>query len=421
MSEPVITASGLGKRYRIGGREPYLALRDALANAINPAAWRKLRTRRPLVWALRDISFAVERGEVVGIVGNNGAGKSTLLKILTRITVPTEGSAELRGRVGSLLEVGTGFHPELTGRENIYLNGAILGMRKTEIDRKFDAIVEFSEVSKFLDTPIKHYSSGMYIRLAFAVAAHLETEILLVDEVLAVGDAGFQKKCLNKLDSVAREGRTILFVSHNMGAIRRLCGKGIWIQEGRIAHIGPAGETIDRYLASFENDGSRQAGFFDLSSRNDRSGNGKIRFKTVRLIGDGGEARDHFEFYEPFEIEFEIECERKMPSFFVGFSILSSDGTTLFSSHHPDTAALREAVPGKAVLSCRLEPNQLKPGEYMLQMGIADFATWESYDWFYSIGRLTIESGSGKYSAKLDGRPGYLHPMLEWKWRGESS
>ncbi|MCS7047887.1 MAG: ABC transporter ATP-binding protein [Verrucomicrobiae bacterium] len=244
MSEVAIRVENLGKQYRLGPRERYKALRDVLANPFrrSPPA--------ETFWALRDVSFEVQRGEVVGVIGRNGAGKSTLLKILSQITEPTTGSAEIHGRVGSLLEVGTGFHPELTGRENIFLNGAILGMRKKEIESKFDEIVAFAEVEKFIDTPVKHYSSGMRMRLAFAVAAHLEPEILLVDEVLAVGDASFQKKCLGKMGDVAKQGRTVLFVSHNMGAIEVLCHRAFLLEEGKLFAEGPPKPVIQQYLAS---------------------------------------------------------------------------------------------------------------------------------------------------------------------------
>jgi ABC-type polysaccharide/polyol phosphate transport system ATPase subunit len=247
MSEIVIRVEGLGKRYRVGERERYLALRDVLTRLL--ASPLRLRNRRPVdfLWALRNINFDISRGEVVGLIGRNGAGKSTLLKILARITRPTEGWADLTGRVGSLLEVGTGFHPELTGRENVYLSGAILGMRKKEIARKFDEIVSFAEVERFLDTPLKHYSSGMQMRLAFAVAAHLEPEILLVDEVLAVGDLQFQKKCLGKMGDVAKTGRTIVFVSHQMNQIRRLCKRVFWIDGGRIRETGPTAPVLGAY------------------------------------------------------------------------------------------------------------------------------------------------------------------------------
>jgi ABC-type polysaccharide/polyol phosphate transport system ATPase subunit len=251
MSETVILAEGLGKRYRVGERERYLALRDVLTRAIT-APFRGGWRRRPTdhLWALRDVSFQVRQGEVVGLIGRNGAGKTTLLKILSRITRPTEGFAEMHGRVGSLLEVGTGFHPELTGRENIYLSGAILGMSKREIDQKFEIIVAFAEVERFLDTPLKHFSTGMQMRLAFAVAVHLEPEILLVDEVLAVGDLAFQKRCLGKMQEVSRSGRTIVFVSHQINQIRRLCERVLWIDAGRIRQSGPAGEVIAAYEAA---------------------------------------------------------------------------------------------------------------------------------------------------------------------------
>jgi lipopolysaccharide transport system ATP-binding protein len=256
MKKPMISVEGIGKSYRLGmAAHRHASFRDAITGAIT-APLRRLRemseagTDEDTFWALRDISFDVKRGEVLGVVGRNGAGKSTLLKVLSRITEPTEGYVRLRGRVASLLEVGTGFHPELTGRENIYLNGSILGMRKEEIDRKFDEIVEFAEITKFLDTQVKRYSSGMYVRLAFAVAAHLEPEILIVDEVLAVGDVQFQKKCLGKMKQVAKGGgRTVLFVSHNMAAVRSLCQRGILLERGRLTYEGTAEECVSRYVA----------------------------------------------------------------------------------------------------------------------------------------------------------------------------
>jgi ABC-type polysaccharide/polyol phosphate transport system ATPase subunit len=258
MTNIAIRVEGLGKQYRIGGPQAsYRTIRESVVEAVQ-APFRRLASvvrgqstvaSNEIIWALKDVSFEVQRGEVVGIIGRNGAGKTTLLKILSRITEPTEGYAEIHGRVGSLLEVGTGFHPELTGRENVYLNGAILGMKRAEIDRKFDEIVAFAEVEKFIDTPVKHYSSGMYVRLAFAVAAHLEPEILLVDEVLAVGDAAFQKKCLGKMRVVAGEGRTVLFVSHSMQAIKSLCDRCILLKQGSVCVEGPAPQVADRYIA----------------------------------------------------------------------------------------------------------------------------------------------------------------------------
>jgi ABC-type polysaccharide/polyol phosphate transport system ATPase subunit len=258
MTESAIHVEGLGKRYRVGERERYFALRDVITRAFT-APFSRSGPRKPkdFLWALRDVSLDVKRGEVVGLIGRNGAGKTTLLKLLARITRPTTGFAEIHGRVGSLLEVGTGFHPELTGRENIYLSGAILGMRKREIERKKDAIVAFAEVERFLDTPLKHYSTGMQMRLAFAVAAHLEPEILLVDEVLAVGDIEFQKKCLGKMQDISKSGRTIVFVSHQMGQMRRLCERVIWIDGGQIREEGPTGKVIAAYeSASLQPDAS---------------------------------------------------------------------------------------------------------------------------------------------------------------------
>ncbi len=247
MSEAIIQVERLGKRYTIGERQQYLALRDVLARLVTAPIRNEHRKQREFVWALKDVSFSVREGKVIGLIGRNGAGKTTLLKLLARITRPTEGHAEIHGRVGSLLEVGTGFHPELTGRENVRLSGAILGMQKKEIERKFDEIVAFADVERFIDTPFKHYSSGMQTRLAFAVAAHLEPEILLVDEVLAVGDVEFQKKCLGKMGEVTRNGRTIVFVSHQMNQIRRICEYVVWIEGGRIRQIGPTEEVISAY------------------------------------------------------------------------------------------------------------------------------------------------------------------------------
>jgi lipopolysaccharide transport system ATP-binding protein len=279
--KPIIRVENLGKQYRLGGpQEPYLTLRESLADVAR-APWRRWRARgadAPQVWALRDVDFEVAAGEVVGVIGRNGAGKSTLLKVLSRITEPTRGRVELYGRVGSLLEVGTGFHPELTGRENIYLNGAILGMRRQEIARVFDDIVAFAEVEQFIDTPVKRYSSGMYLRLAFAVAAHLEPEILLVDEVLAVGDAQFQKKCLGKIGEVAQGGRTVLFVSHNMAAVQSLCGKALLLTRGQVAQFGAVKEVVSGYMREADTGDAPE-----LFARAKRSGSGEVRFLDVKI------------------------------------------------------------------------------------------------------------------------------------------
>lgn len=319
MSDVAIRVDGLGKRYRIGEREPYRALRDLISESV-VAAVRRLNTavhpvqhgggtaRRTgdastdeYFWALNDVSFEIRRGEVVGIIGRNGAGKSTLLKILSRITEPTRGQGEIHGRVGALLEVGTGFHPELTGRENIYLNGAILGMNRREVACKFDEIVAFAEVEKFVDTPVKRYSSGMYVRLAFAVAAHLEPEILLVDEVLAVGDAAFQKKCLGKIGEVAREGRTIPFVSHNLAAVQSLCKRVIWLDGGRVIEEGPAARVVSRYLQTSFSTLTEQL----WSDPATTPGSDRVRLRRALVRPLNGSPTDPITTRTPFQLEFE--------------------------------------------------------------------------------------------------------------------
>lgn len=303
MPDPIIKVENLGKKYNLGEREPYLALRDIASNFLNPKKWIGEKNKDKEFWALDDINFEVQKGEVIGVIGHNGAGKSTLLKILSKITPPTKGQVELNGRVASLLEVGTGFHPELTGRENIFLNGAILGMRKNEIQEKFDAIVKFAEIEKFLDTPVKRYSSGMYVRLAFAVAAHLEPEILLVDEVLAVGDINFQKKCLGKMDEVTKQdGRTILFVSHNMGAVQKLCKKTILLENGKIKMIGGTKEVIDKYI-----DLSSDLTKIPLESRTDRRGNGKIKLINFYITNFNNQKIPYIQSGEDAILNFQIQ------------------------------------------------------------------------------------------------------------------
>jgi lipopolysaccharide transport system ATP-binding protein len=336
----VIRAEGLGKKYMIGHaaeRERYVALRDVIAQGARNL-WRKTAAlaRGDIVahdtveeefWALKDVSFEVKRGEVLGIIGRNGAGKSTLLKILSRITEPTEGRVTIEGRVASLLEVGTGFHPELTGRENVYLNGAILGMTRAEIQGKFDEIVAFAEVEKFLDTPVKRYSSGMYVRLAFAVAAHLDPEILIVDEVLAVGDTEFQKKCLGKMSTVASGGRTILFVSHNMTAIESLCHSCIALQQGSISKRGSPSEVLNMYL------GSRQTikGTLDLSNVRDREGVGRVRFTRITLADSCHQIIERPKAGQTLQIRLQFSGTDADPKItLVGVAFATSSGNTLF-------------------------------------------------------------------------------------------
>jgi lipopolysaccharide transport system ATP-binding protein len=300
MNQPIISVRGIGKRYKLGathGGRTYKTMRDSLARIIKAPARVFIKSDaqptktifdQDYIWALRNISFEMQQGEVLGIIGRNGAGKSTLLKILSQITDPTEGEIRLFGRVASLLEVGTGFHPELTGRENVYLNGAILGMTRVEIKKKFDEIVSFAGVEKFLDTPVKRYSSGMYVRLAFAVAAHLEPEILIVDEVLAVGDVEFQKKCLGKMQAVSSEGRTVIFVSHNMAAIETLCEKVILLERGEIHFVGSAKDGVSAYLKN----SLTNASTIPLQDRKDRKGNGKVKYTDIKIIDEKGEYVD---------------------------------------------------------------------------------------------------------------------------------
>src|ERR1700676_789428 len=330
MSELAIRGEKLGKRYCIGERQSYLALRDVLTQAAK-APLRVFRASAPKsstngvrhVWALKDASFEVREGEVVGVIGRNGAGKSTLLKILARVTKPTEGFAKVHGRLGSLLEVGTGFHPELTGRENVYLSGAILGMRKREIVRKFDEIVAFSEVEKFIDTPLKHYSSGMQMRLAFAVAAHLEPEVLLVDEVLAVGDAEFQKKCLGKMGDVAHGGRTILFVSHQMNQVRRLCGRTMWIDDGKVREYGPTAQVVSAYEAAVLSRGNAKAGRPDCS----RS---KAQFQAWEIVEPRSGQPHLLDSLDPVTVKFFVQVNEPVLSCRHGVVLLSMDNQLMW-------------------------------------------------------------------------------------------
>lgn len=342
MTNPVIRAEHLGKLYRMGRRMRYKTLRDVVADSFSRPLRRLGTPGRQLsspgapkrddapgyFWALRDVSFEVERGEVLGLIGRNGAGKSTLLKILSRITEPTEGYAEIRGRVGSLLEVGSGFHHELSGRENIYLNGIILGMKKAEIDRKFDEIVSFAEVEKFIDTPVKHYSSGMYMRLAFAVAAHLEPEILFVDEVLAVGDAAFQKKCLGKMGDVAKEGRTVLFVSHNLAAVESLCSRVVWLDGGQIVKTGLPSQVVANYLQTSFSPRTEQI-WDDVEHA---PGNDKFRLRRVSARPLGGSSADPITIRTPFVMEFEYWNLQPQTRLNLSLHVYNEQGILVFNT-----------------------------------------------------------------------------------------
>lgn len=346
MSSPAITATNLSKRYRLGRPVGYSTIRDSLATLFS-------RPKEPLIerdfWALKDVCLEVQHGEVLGIIGRNGAGKSTLLKILSRITEPTAGTVEINGRVGSLLEVGTGFHPELTGRENIFLNGAILGMSKSDIIRKFDDIVEFAEGEKFIDTPIKHYSSGMQMRLAFAVAAHLEPEILLVDEVLAVGDAEFQRKCMGKMSDVVRGGRTIVFVSHNLAAISQLCQRVLWIDAGGVHKIGGPHEVVSAYLQS----GALQSGHRPWLA-SDRPGDATVQLVSVTLKSADGRTDNKFDVGESFFVEIEYEIFSPLKNLSVNFWLTTGDGIVVLAACDTNRNESNERVPGLHVSRCEI-------------------------------------------------------------------
>lgn len=383
MNSKIITVESISKKYHIGLKRQDNSLREAIVNLtkapirlINSIKEKeKKKKRNNVFWALKNVSFSVESGEILGIIGHNGAGKSTLLKILSRITEPTSGFAKVYGKIGSLLEVGTGFHSELTGRENIYLNGSILGMKRSEIKRKFDEIVAFSEIGDFLDTPVKRYSSGMYVRLAFAVAAHLEPEILIIDEVLAVGDASFQQKCIGKMDEVANSGRTILFVSHNMGAIQSLCSRAILMQHGEIIHNGKVHDTITAYLSLLE-----QKSQNDLASRIDRTGLGNIKFSKIQLCIPGHPEIPVLVTGKPavFNFGFAGNSESKTTS--CSFTIYDQLGqpVTYFDS---TMSSNNDIITNKCLnqFTCEVEELLLIPGRYHIDAALYNDGTLEDH------------------------------------------
>ncbi len=394
MTYLAVHVENLAKLYHLGQlQQRHNTLRDALAAGLRtPLGWLQRNGKPagqsdPILWALKDVSFEIKRGTAIGIIGRNGAGKSTLLKILSRITEPTEGRALVYGRVGSLLEVGTGFHPELTGRENIYLSGAILGMRRAEIMRKFDQIASFAEIEQFLDTPVKRYSSGMYVRLAFAVAAHLEPEILVVDEVLAVGDLTFQKKCLGKMEDVAHGGRTVLFVSHNMNAIQRLCSDCMLLEAGKLVATGNTPEVITRYLAT--NTGEvTPACWIDLGGMS-RVGTGRARFLAVRYTSDNDQIGSQPYTDGPLEIALRIQSDtaRAVGSF--AATLYDEYGTNLVNAN---TMTLGHGVPlrqGENLVRLRIRQVHLNPGIYVLGLWMADEPA-EIYDWIESAIKIEI-------------------------------
>jgi lipopolysaccharide transport system ATP-binding protein len=417
---PMIKVENLGKQYRIGARQaPYETLRESLAGALR-APLNRLRhnghNAENTIWALKDVSFEVKPGEVVGIIGRNGAGKSTLLKVLSRITEPTTGGIDLYGRVTSLLEVGTGFHPELTGRENIYLNGAILGMSKAEIKRKFDEMVAFAEVEKFLDTPVKHYSSGMYVRLAFAVAAHMESEILLVDEVLAVGDADFQKRCLGKMEEVGSQGRTVLFVSHSMPMILRLCGRVVLLGQGEVIADGTPHEVTREYLHSDVGSPAERV----WPNRDEAPGDSVARLRAVRVLDDEGEVTDVFDIRKPVSIEIEYWNLQDSLRPTISMHFINEDGITLFCTNDWNNRAWWDTsrTPGLVRATCRIPGNFFAEGQVFLLVAVCSYnpdvvhAIEHDAVCFQVAERGEGDSARGVYAPAW---PGVVRPMLEWE------
>lgn len=417
MSGSVIRVENLGKKYVLGDQkqEGYTTLREGITNGVK--SLNRLLSRpfgKPVpqpayaeFWALKDLSFEINQGERVGIIGRNGAGKSTLLKILSRITEPTCGRIVIKGRVASLLEVGTGFHPELTGLENIYLNGAILGMSKTEIKRKFDEIVAFAEVEKFLDTPVKRYSSGMYVRLAFAVAAHLEPEILVVDEVLAVGDIQFQQKCLGKMEDVAKEGRTILFVSHNMAVLQTLCSRGIFLERGTVLTDDTTAIAVSTYLRSLENSASQ-----NLLERIDRRGKGEVRLTQVEVSTGGDCPSTTLATGQPARFVFHVTTTQ--PGTSCAFTLYDQHGQAVvnFSSDVPSQEDLNDPKIG-AQFMCEIDELLLLPGRYRMNAGIIIAGEWQ--DLVEAAVIIDVEQG------RLRGRPieratGYGSVCMHHRW-----
>jgi lipopolysaccharide transport system ATP-binding protein len=397
MKDMAIYVEGLGKRYNIGKRQRgYRTLRDTLAYSLM-APFRKAgavlsgntagaAALDETIWALKDISFEVKRGEIAGFIGSNGAGKSTLLKILSRVTTPTAGLAEIHGRTGSLLEVGTGFHPELTGRENIYLNGAILGMKRLEITRKFDAIVDFSEVDKFIDTPVKHYSSGMYTRLAFAVAAHLDPEILIIDEVLAVGDAQFQRKCIDKMRNVTKEGKTVLFVSHNLGVISEFCSKCILLSNGKITDSGESMDVVSKYMSA-----NSAWGFVDLKDRIEgRHGEGPMRVTYIATRDDNGKIRS--QFFHDEKITFSIGVSGSPgASCSIAISIRDTLGRLILDFPNTDDGGYLDLPSGEAEIEMCLSNNVLNDGTYHVSVCLGEGFNL-THDIIYNCLSFTVDS-----------------------------
>ena len=421
MSDIVIRVENLGKKYIIGHQqqEPYTALRDVISNGVKSLG-NKLRLRgqnvtnssREEFWVLNDLSFEIKQGDRVGIIGRNGAGKSTLLKVLSRITEPTRGRIQIKGRIASLLEVGTGFHPELTGRENIFLNGAILGMGKAEIQRKFDEIVAFAEVEKFLDTPVKRYSSGMYVRLAFAVAAHLEPEILVIDEVLAVGDMQFQKKCLGKMEDVGKQGRTVLFVSHNMSAVEALCNRGILLDSGTLFLDGEPQQAINSYLEKAYSLATETP----LANRKDRSGSGAVKATSFRVVDTEGKeisslqsGKDYY-----FEVGYINNTRKSLEDVVVSFDFLDEKGNTILLLRTNFTNSNLNLNSDTGYIRCLVKNLPLANGLYRFLIFISQSDT-EILDWIQDAASITVDGGDF-FGTGSSGFPDKCKILQHSKW-----
>ncbi len=414
-----ILVKDIGKRYKIGAaQERQDTLRDLIVSQARNlgrlfSGKRGLSDKYEHIWALRDVSFEVKRGQALGIIGRNGAGKSTLLKILSRVTDPTEGYGELRGRVGSLLEVGTGFHPELTGRENIFLNGAILGMHKKEIEARFDEIVDFSEVEKFIDTPVKRYSSGMYLRLAFAVAAHLEPEILVVDEVLAVGDADFQRKCLGKMGDVASSGRTVLFVSHNMSAIQRLTEESLVLDKGRVLMRAPSGEAVDFYL----NRGLTKLGERFWEEDEVPANSAPFRPLAIRIVDKNEQVSDSVRSVDPIRIEIDYELTEDVTGLRVGYYLFTTRGEPVFTSFDTDAEEMfREYTARKAGVytsRCMIPADTLNEGRFVLGINASSYGIRRYFQDDQALS-FSVDASGAPGTHWPESRPGAVRPALQW-------
>jgi len=416
---PIITVENLSKQYTIGSLDAgYMTFRESVAGAVL-RPFKRLRGIRPVakkeLWALRDVSFQVEPGEVVGLIGHNGAGKSTLLKILSRVTESSSGSFELYGRVGSLLEVGTGFHPDLSGRENIFLNGAILGIKRADLKRRFDEIVAFSELEQFIDTPVKYYSSGMYLRLAFSVAVHLDAEILTMDEVLAVGDVSFQQKCLNKIHEIRQQGRTILFVSHSMAAITRLCKRVIWLDKGRIKKDGPANEVVNDYLSECWKATAER----EWNDTSKAPGNDVVRIRKVRVRKVDGQTTAEVDIRRPVGIEMVYDVLQPGQVLTPSFDLFNEQGVHIFAVHDVGQRWRREPRPaGQYVSTVWIPGNCLSEGHMLVQASILSYIpitvlhTREpNVVTFQVVDPQEGDSARGDYAGPV---PGAMRPLLDW-------